>query len=305
MSPLSPVMTAPQPNLSASVLIVTGQSGSGKSVALAALEDAGFYCIDNLPPELLDHLLQIFQQGDINAPAIAIGIDARSSEAALTDLPQRITALKQQYPQLKIQSLFLEASVARIVARFSETRRRHPLSNRNENLLEAIDQEAHMLIPMRQQADLLIDTSYTSVHQIREDLHHRILGQGQAGPTILLQSFGFKNGIPLDSDFIFDIRHLPNPHWLPDLRGFGGKSQPIIDYLEQHPITHQTRDNLRAFIQNTLTELVQTDRSYVTCSIGCTGGKHRSVYMVEQLYSDLHPAFPHLLIRHRDLDPAS
>ncbi len=288
-----------------SVLIVTGQSGSGKSVALAALEDAGFYCIDNLPPELLANLLEIFKQGQINAPAIAIGIDARSPEAALADLPQHIAALKQRYPELKIQSLFLEASLARIVTRFSETRRRHPLSNRHENLLQAIEQEALLLTAMRQQADLLIDTSNTSVHQIREDLHQRLLGQGRTGPVILLQSFGFKNGIPLDSDFVFDIRYLPNPHWLPDLRGFNGQSQVIADYLEQHPITHQTRANLANFIQNTLAELITTDRSYVTCSVGCTGGKHRSVYMVEQLFLDLKPKFTQLLIRHRDLNSAA
>ncbi|HQS02758.1 MAG: RNase adaptor protein RapZ [Halothiobacillus sp. 24-54-40] len=290
---------------SVSVLIVTGQSGSGKSVALAALEDAGFYCIDNLPPELLGNLLEIFEQGNIKAPSIAIGIDARSSEAALADLPQRITELKRLYPKLKIQSLYLEASIPRIVARFSETRRRHPLSNRHENLLQAIEQEADMLTAMRQQADLLIDTSNTTVHQIREDLHQRLLGPGSTGPVILLQSFGFKNGIPLDSDFVFDIRHLPNPHWLADLRGFNGQSEVIGHYLEQHPITGQTRLNLRHFIQNTLTELIKTDRSYVTCSIGCTGGKHRSVYMVEQLFLDLKPIFSQLLIRHRDLDPAA
>lgn len=274
-------------------------------MALAALEDAGFYCIDNLPPELLGNLLEIFEQGNIKAPSIAIGIDARSSEAALADLPQRITELKRLYPKLKIQSLFLEASIPRIVARFSETRRRHPLSNRHENLLQAIEQEADMLTAMRQQADLLIDTSNTTVHQIREDLHQRLLGPGSTGPVILLQSFGFKNGIPLDSDFVFDIRHLPNPHWLPDLRGFNGQSEVIGHYLEQHPITGQTRLNLRHFIQNTLTELIKTDRSYVTCSIGCTGGKHRSVYMVEQLFLDLKPIFSQLLIRHRDLDPAA
>ncbi len=290
---------------SVSVLIVTGQSGSGKSVALAALEDAGFYCIDNLPPELLGNLLEIFEQGHIKAPSLAIGIDARSSGVALADLPQRITELKRLYPELKIQSLYLEASIPRIVARFSETRRRHPLSNRHENLLQAIEQEAEMLTAMRQQADLLIDTSNTTVHQIREDLHQRLLGPGSTGPVILLQSFGFKNGIPLDSDFVFDIRHLPNPHWLPDLRGFNGQSEVIGHYLEQHPITLRTRSNLRNFIQNTLTELITTDRSYVTCSIGCTGGKHRSVYLVEQLFLDLKPIFPQLLIRHRDLDPAA
>ena len=290
------------PTLPETVLIVTGQSGSGKSIALAALEDAGFYCIDNLPPELLDNLLHLFMQGEINARGIAISIDARSPEAALNHLPARIQKLRQTYDSLQIQSLFLEASEARLVARFSETRRRHPLSPKVEHLLEAIQREAELLAPMRHQADLVIDTSHTTIHQFREDIRNRILGGAQPGPLILLQSFGFKNGIPLDSDFLFDIRHLPNPHWLPDLRPHGGKTTQVIDYLEQHPITHETRANLTQFLSVTLSAITQTDRSYVTCSIGCTGGKHRSVYMVEHLYTDLSTAFPNILIRHRDLE---
>ncbi|ANJ66153.1 RNase adaptor protein RapZ [Halothiobacillus diazotrophicus] len=284
------------------VLIVTGQSGSGKSIALAALEDAGFYCIDNLPPELLDNLLLLFRQGEINARGIAISIDARSPEAALNALPARIQSLRKTYENLKIQSLFLEASEARLVARFSETRRRHPLSPKVEHLLEAIQREAELLAPMRHQADLIIDTSHTSIHQFREDIRNRILEGARRGPLILLQSFGFKNGIPLDSDFLFDIRHLPNPHWLPDLRPHGGKTTQVIEYLEQHPITHETRANLARFLGDTLAAITQTDRSYVTCSVGCTGGKHRSVYMVEHLYTDLKTAFPNILIRHRDLE---
>lgn len=282
------------------VLIVTGQSGSGKSVALAALEDAGFYCIDNLPPELLENLVQIYQHGEITARGVAISIDARSPEAALRQLPQRIEQLKADHPQLAIQSLFLEASEPRIVARFSETRRRHPLSSRIENLVEAIRQEAELLLPIRAQADLIIDTSHTTIHQIREDISRRVIGRDTSGPTILLQSFGFKHGIPLDSDFLFDIRYLPNPHWVPELRPFTGNDRVVIDYLEQHPITHKTRGYLRDFLNNTLSELVRTDRSYVTCSIGCTGGKHRSVYVVEHLFEDLQPRFDQLIIRHRD-----
>lgn len=284
------------------VLIVTGQSGSGKSIALAALEDAGFYCIDNLPPELLDNLLQIFKKGDIQARGIAISIDARTPEIALNALPARIQALRKTYPELQIKSLFLEASEPRLVARFSETRRRHPLSPQTEHLLDAIQREAELLAPMRHQADLVIDTSHTTVHQFREDVRHRILGGAHPGPIILLQSFGFKNGIPLDSDFLFDIRHLPNPHWLPDLRPHGGKTTQVINYLEQHPITHQTRTNLTQYLSVTLAAIMQTDRSYVTCSVGCTGGKHRSVYMVEHVHADLREQFPHILIRHRDLE---
>lgn len=283
------------------IILVTGQSGSGKSVALAALEDSGFYCIDNLPPELLDSLINTYIDGDIQARGIAISIDARSPEQALTRLPDRIDALRGKYPKLHLKSIFLESAEDRLVARFSETRRRHPLSYRIDNLVEAIRREAELLAPLRERADLVIDTSNTSVHQIRDDLRSRVLGQIQQGPSILIQSFGFKNGIPLDSDFLFDIRHLPNPHWEPGLRPCSGRSPAVSAYLEQHPITHETRTNLSRFLRDTLSQLSQTDRSYVTCSVGCTGGKHRSVYMVERLHDDLKPVFSNLVIRHRDL----
>ncbi|WP_407275308.1 RNase adapter RapZ [Halothiobacillus sp. DCM-1] len=287
------------------MMIVTGHSGSGKSIALAALEDAGFYCIDNLPPELLDGLLQIHQHNPLGEHGIAISIDARSPESTLQTLPERIRALKRQYPGWRVQSLFLQAAQDRLVARFSETRRRHPLSSRAHTLLQAIEHEAALLSPLRAQADWVIDTSHTTLHQFREDLHRRVLAPAHAGPVILLQSFGFKRGLPLDSDFVFDVRHLPNPHWLETLRPQTGQHAAVRDYLEQHPVTHETRAQLRQFLDLSLTAQTRTDRSYITCSIGCTGGQHRSVYLVEQLYHDLQPKFPLLQIRHRDLLPES
>jgi len=284
-----------------SVILITGQSGSGKSVALAALEDAGYYCVDNLPPELLESLIAIYLGGSINARGLAISIDARSPEQALEQLPERIDQIRHRHPGIALRSLFLESSEDRLVARFSETRRRHPLSYQIENLVEAIRREAQLLTELRQHADLVIDTSHTTVHQIRDDIRLRLLDQAPHGPSILIQSFAFKRGIPMDSDFLFDIRHLPNPHWQLALRPLTGKASEIVNYLEQHPITHSTRANLSRFLHDTLSQLSQTDRSYVTCSIGCTGGKHRSVYMVERLGEDLQPNFRNLLIRHRDL----
>ncbi len=283
------------------MMIVTGQSGSGKSIALAALEDAGFYCIDNLPPELLDSLLAVHQHNPLGEHGIAISIDARSPEAAILSLPARITEIKARYPHWQVQSLFLQAAQERLVARFSETRRRHPLSSRADTLIDAIEHEARLLVPLREQADWLIDTSHTTLHQFREDLHRRVLARTQSGPALLLQSFGFKHGLPLDSDFVLDVRHLPNPHWLPDLRPQTGRDVAIIDYLEQHPVTHETRQQLRQFLTAMLGQQTRTDRSYITCSIGCTGGRHRSVYLVEHLFRDLQPRFPHLQLRHRDL----
>ncbi|MFO7807984.1 RNase adapter RapZ [Guyparkeria sp.] len=290
-------MTRPLPRL----ILVTGQSGSGKSVALAALEDSGFYCIDNLPPDLLDHLAESYLEGGIVARGIAISIDARAPEQSLASLPDRIDQLKERLPELQISSLFLEADRRRLITRFSETRRRHPLSYQIENLVEAIAREGQLLMPIRAYADLVIDTSLTTVHQLREDVRARLIGEREAGPRILIQSFGFKFGIPLDSDFLFDVRFLPNPHWSAPLRSHSGLDQPVVDYLEQHPVTHETRTRIADFLAHMLTEASHSDRSYLTCSIGCTGGKHRSVYIVEQIARDLRPTFANLVVRHRDL----
>ncbi len=283
------------------LILVTGQSGSGKSVALAALEDSGFYCIDNLPPDLLDHLAESYLEGGIVARGIAISVDARAPESALADLPDRIDRLRERLPQLRISSLFLEADQQRLIARFSETRRRHPLSYRIENLVEAIAREGQLLMPIRAYADLVIDTSLTTVHQLREDVRSRLIGEKEAGPRILIQSFGFKFGIPLDSDFLFDVRFLPNPHWDTSLRPHSGLDQAVVEYLEQHPVTHETRIRIGEFLAHMLTQASRSDRSYLTCSIGCTGGKHRSVYLVEQIARDLRPGFANLVVRHRDL----
>ena len=290
-------MTLTTPRL----ILVTGQSGSGKSVALAALEDSGFYCIDNLPPDLLDHLAESYLEGGIAARGIAISIDARAPERSLAGLPERIQALRQRLPQLSISSVFLEADQQRLIARFSETRRRHPLSYRIDNLVEAIRREAQLLTPIRAYADLVIDTSLTTVHQLRDDVRARLVGEKEAGPRILVQSFGYKFGIPLDSDYLFDVRFLPNPHWDTTLRPHSGLDQSVVAYLEQHPVTHQTRSQISEFLGGMLVHAVKSDRSYVTCSIGCTGGKHRSVYLVEQVARDLRPAFANLVVRHRDL----
>ena len=290
-------MNGPAPRL----ILVTGQSGSGKSVALAALEDSGFYCIDNLPPDLLDHLAESYLEGGIVARGIAISIDARAPEQSLADLPDRIDRLKQRLPELKISSLFLEADQQRLITRFSETRRRHPLSYQIDNLVEAIAREGQLLMPIRAYADLVIDTSLTTVHQLREDVRSRLIGEKVAGPRILIQSFGFKFGIPLDSDFLFDVRFLPNPHWDTSLRPHSGLDEAVVNYLEQHPVTHDTRSRISEFLAHMLVQASHSDRSYLTCSIGCTGGKHRSVYVVERIARDLRPTFGNLVVRHRDL----
>ncbi len=290
-------MTRTTPRL----ILVTGQSGSGKSVALAALEDSGFYCIDNLPPDLLEHLAESYLEGGIAARGIAISIDARAPERSLAGLPQKIENLRERLPQLAVSSVFLEADQQRLVARFSETRRRHPLSYQIDNLVEAIAREGQLLTPIRAYADLVIDTSLTTVHQLRDDVRARLVGEKASGPRILIQSFGFKFGIPLDSDYLFDVRFLPNPHWDTSLRPHSGLDEAVVNYLEQHPVTHQTRSQISDFLAGILVQAIRSDRSYVTCSIGCTGGKHRSVYVVERIARDLKPSFDNLVVRHRDL----
>lgn len=281
------------------IIIVTGQSGSGKSVVLAALEDCGYTCIDNLPTALMDGLLELVARHEIHAPGIAIAIDARAPQSALTALPEQLQALRNNALGLSLKRIFLKADSQQLIKRFSETRRRHPLSGSNRHLDDAIAAEAALLAPLVEQADLLIDTSHTSVHQLRELIKERVAHPG--GPDILLQSFGFKHGIPADTDVLLDVRYLPNPHWQPMLRPLTGQDRAVADYLEQHPVTHQTRNQIATFIRQQLNLMQATDRSYITCSIGCTGGKHRSVYLVEQLYHDLRPAFASLNMRHRDL----
>ncbi|HHQ69507.1 MAG TPA: RNase adapter RapZ [Halothiobacillaceae bacterium] len=284
------------------IIIVTGQSGSGKSVVLAALEDNGYYCIDNLPTPLIGDLLKLIEQGEIHAPGVAIAIDARAPQPTLSALPEQLLRLQENLREIAIRSVFLKAENQRLITRFSETRRRHPLAGSTRNISEAIEAEAVLLEPLVEQADLVIDTTRTTVHELRELIRARVTNQGGlSGPNILLQSFGFKHGIPLDTDLLFDVRYLPNPHWNENLRPLSGLDRPVIDYLEQHPVTHRTRGQLVTFIRNQLDLMTATDRSYITCSVGCTGGKHRSVYLTEQLYHDLKPRFSSLKMRHRDL----
>jgi len=284
------------------LVLISGHSGSGKSVALAALEDGGYYCVDNLPASLLGNLIEVYQQGPSRGTrGLAVGIDARAPKEDLHALPERLRVLTCRHPALVVTRLFLEATSERLIARFSETRRRHPLSRDLTDLASAVERETQLLADMRADADLVIDTSNTNVHQLRALIRERILGPRREGPSVLLQSFGFKRGLPLDSDFVFDVRHLPNPHWEQNLRHHSGLELPVRDFLGQYPEVNDTLDDIFSYLRGTLTRFAESDRSYVTVSIGCTGGKHRSVYLVDQLHSLLAPEVPGLKQRHRDL----
>lgn len=281
------------------LIIVTGLSGSGKSIALRVLEDSGFYCIDNLPATLLPQISHHLDAANQNR--VAISIDSRS--AALETLPNAIEMLKNS--GISVQVLFLESSVEILVKRFSETRRKHPLSDANTTLAESILHERDLL------AGLVglghhIDTSNLSANTLRNHIRELILqtdnSQESKGLVLLFTSFGFKNGIPLDADFVFDVRSLPNPHYDPVLRPMTGKDEAVKVFLEKQPVVIEMLTDIQHYVEKWLPSFDQDHRSYLTVAIGCTGGQHRSVYFVEQLSAYFKQQKQKVIIRHRDLD---
>ena len=291
-------MSTPAPQAMDMVLI-TGMSGSGKSVALHALEDAGYYCVDNLPPELLDSFVALeLKHG---ASRVAIAMDVRSA-ASLPLVPRQLPALRAQ--GVAIKSIFLDASTDTLVRRFSETRRRHPLSlgdasDQHRALVEAIELERELLGEIREQA-LVLDTSMIRSSQLQA--YVKSLVSAPAGRlTLVFESFAFKRGVPLDADFVFDVRMLPNPHYESELRALTGRDKPVADYLLAHPEVAEMFNSIEGFLTQWLQPLVRDHRSYVTVAIGCTGGQHRSVYLVEALTLAFNQNWQ-TLKRHRELD---
>lgn len=278
------------------LLIVSGRSGSGKSVALKALEDMGYYCIDNLPLSLT---LNVINDHILRNEDIAIGVDARNRHD-LEHFSEEITRIKKEAPQAK--TLFLDADESILLKRFSETRRRHPLTNSGLSLRDAIKEEKKLLEPVRASADLVVNTSELSPHELRERLRERVSGDKSQSMDIRLVSFGFKHGAPKDADFVFDVRCLPNPYWVPELRDFTGKDPQIEHFLEQSSMVMEYTWQLKVFFSTWIPEFSKQDRSYFTCAIGCTGGRHRSVYMVETLAKALKLLYPNISIEHRQLD---
>ena len=276
------------------LIIVTGLSGSGKSVVLKALEDSGYYCIDNLPATLLPEISQ--HLGPAGAERVAISIDTRS--AALEALPDVIQELRRQ--DIAVQVLFLESSVETLVKRFSETRRRHPLSDDDTTLAESIERERSLLAGL---ADLghRMDTSELSASRLRRWVKEFIALDSE-GLTLLFTSFGFKHGIPLDADMVFDVRCLPNPHYDPKLRPFTGLDAPVIEFLAAETAAQQLFDDICSFVERWLPCFVADNRSYFTVAIGCTGGQHRSVYFVERLAQHFRERQQKVLVRHRELE---
>jgi UPF0042 nucleotide-binding protein len=276
------------------LIIVTGLSGSGKSIVLRALEDNGYYCVDNLPATLLPQISQHINGNE--EQRVAISIDTRS--AALEVLPENIEALKAQ--GIDVQVLFLESNLETLVKRFSETRRRHPLSDDNTTLAESINHERELLSRLAELGHH-IDTSNLSANSLRNWVKD-FIAQEHNGLTLLFTSFGFKHGIPLDADFVFDVRCLPNPYYDLKLRPLTGQDAPVKAFLTDQPIVHEMYEEIRGFVERWLPHFIHDNRSYLTVSIGCTGGQHRSVHLVEELGKYFAQHQQKVLIRHRELE---
>ncbi|HSI21879.1 MAG TPA: RNase adapter RapZ [Methylophilaceae bacterium] len=276
------------------LIIVTGLSGSGKSIALKALEDSGYYCVDNLPATLLpDTAAHLGHAGETR---IAVSIDTRSS--TLEALPGIIRDLREH--NRDVQVLFLESSTETLVKRFSETRRRHPLSSGGTTLAESIRLEREMLAQL---GDLghRMDTSDLSPNALRSWVKD-FIALAPEGLTVLFTSFGFKHGIPLDADYVFDVRCLPNPNYEPLLKPLTGRDQPVIEFLESQPLAQAMYEDIRQFVEKWLPCFMRDNRSYLTIAVGCTGGQHRSVYFTERLTTHFRNLQHKVLVRHRELE---
>ena len=285
------------------LVLITGMSGSGKSVALHALEDAGYYCVDNLPPELLTPFIAL--QHEQEAKRVAIAMDVRSG-VSLPIVPQQLEALR--HDGVSLRSLFLDATTDALLRRYSETRRRHPLSRQEGRtdapeqeraLIQAIELERELLADLRDGTDV-IDTSLIRPAQLQSYIK-ALISAPQSALTLVFESFAFKRGVPLDADYVFDVRMLPNPHYVPTLRPLTGRDAPVVEWLREHEDVARMYDDIEQFLSRWLDALARDHRSYVTVAIGCTGGQHRSVFLVEQLARAFGARWG-ALKRHRELD---
>lgn len=281
------------------LVIITGMSGSGKSVALHALEDSGFYCVDNLPPELLESFVAITHQHQTHK--VAVAIDVRSAQS-LPGLPARLKNIENTGQALTV--LFLDTATDTLLRRFSETRRMHPLSlkdtqDQRRALTEAIEMERELLGELRERA-LVLDTSLLKASHLRSQVKE-LLHRAPSTLTLVFESFAFKRGVPMDADFVFDVRMLPNPHYEPELKPLTGLDEAVAAFLRTEPPVQAMQAHITQFLQHWLPSMVQDHRSYVTVAIGCTGGQHRSVYMVEQLAQQFSTGWT-VQRRHREIE---
>jgi UPF0042 nucleotide-binding protein len=282
------------------LIIVSGLSGSGKSVALNMLEDLDYYCVDNIPAGLLPGFIAYTVRTSEPAYRLtAVGVDARNRPEDLADVPRLVAELRRS--GISCELLFLRAENEALIKRFSETRRRHPLSRDGIGLLEALEQEHRLLEPVAGAADLTIDTTRLSVHELREMIRARVAERAATGPSLLFESFAYRHGVPDDADFVFDARAMPNPYWDPALRNHTGRDAPVVKFLDEHEEVVRFLADLTGFLERWLPSLVRSNRSYLTIAVGCTGGQHRSVYLAEKLAAHFNGKYGQPLIRHRDL----
>lgn len=281
------------------LIIISGRSGSGKSTALNQLEDEGFYCIDNLPASLLPALVEKTSGAEFHLfQGTAVCIDARN---AWKDLKNFQAILESLPSSVDTQVLFLDAQEATLLQRFGETRRRHPLSTESIPLAEAIDKERGLLEPISASASLVLDTSQMTIYELRDAVRQRLLGTDTGSMSILVQSFGFKRGVPADADLVFDVRMLPNPHWIKELRLKSGLDTEVQEFLESQPMTAELYDDICHYLDNWLPRYREGNRSYMNISLGCTGGQHRSVYLADKLFERYRKQYPTTHVRHREL----
>lgn len=282
------------------LIIVSGLSGSGKSVALHILEDLGYYCLDNLPAALLKSLIaEVTRPGEQPTPRIAVGVDARNRISDLESLPDLIDELRKVGVQTDV--LFLQASDDILLKRYGESRRRHPLADHGTELRAAIAIERELLSPIINSTDLAIDTSRTSVYELAEIIRERVDRRKSSMLSVLIESFGFKHGIPADADFVFDLRCLPNPYWTTELRALTGQDEAVKTFLDDQLKFQQMYEDVLSFLSRWIPDYVSFDRAYLTVALGCTGGQHRSVYMAEKLAAALREFHDPVLTRHNEI----
>ena len=282
------------------LLIISGLSGAGKTIALNTLEDLGLYCIDNLPVSLLNEFARQISDGSIQAtPEIAIGIDARSAESDIKKLPGIINRLKKK--NLKIDLVFIDASDDVLTRRFSETRRKHPLSSKTLALSGAIKKERRIMDDLSAQADIRIDTSHTLMHELRDMVRKSIANLPIAALSLQFVSFGYKHGSPRDADFVFDARCLPNPYWKNNLRNLTGKDTAVIKFLGKQKLVAEMIEHIKKFLSFWIPKFEADNRSYLCVAVGCTGGHHRSVYITERLAEYFREQGKHVITIHRDI----
>jgi UPF0042 nucleotide-binding protein len=279
------------------LIIISGRSGSGKSTALRALEDAGFSCIDNFPVELLSSLVSnTLADSTRSEVSYAVCVDARSRN--LDTFPEFYASIDPAVVDCEV--IFLDALTGTLVKRFSETRRRHPLTDDSTDLLQAIESEKGLLANISNLADLVLDTTLMRGSELVEVVRKQIAVERNPGISVLFRSFGYKFGVPVDADLVFDIRCLPNPYWIEELRPLSGLDQPVIDYLASQQQVREMQDDITGFLERWVPRFEADNRAYMTVAVGCTGGRHRSVYLAERLREHFAGRFGSVLVRHRE-----